>query len=117
MKIVSFTQITGSGVPLSQTLTTTVSTPLKLLFGVYVYEPSAFTMIVPLLGPSTGVVFTTNGVPSGSESPASVTSPDTGVSSEVVNVSSSTTGASLIGLTVTVKFAWFEVTPELSSIV
>ena len=117
MKIVSFTQITGSGVPLSQTLTTTVSTPLKLLFGVYVYEPSAFTMIVPLLGPSTGVVFTTNGVPSGSESPASVTSPDTGVSSEVVSVSSSTTGASLIGATVTVKFAWFEVAPELSSIV
>jgi hypothetical protein len=40
-------------------------------FGVYTYVPSLIT-IVPFVGPLTGVVVTTNGVPSGSISPASV---------------------------------------------
>jgi hypothetical protein len=35
-KIVSVTQLTGSGVPASQILTTIVSNPTKFVFGVYV---------------------------------------------------------------------------------
>ncbi len=116
MKIVSFTQLIP-GVPASQTLTITVSKPLKFEFGVYVYVPSAFTTIVPLFGPSTGVVFTVNGVPSGSLSPESVTSPEPGVSSFVTSASLSITGASFTGLTVTVKLALFDVAPALSLIV
>ena len=57
--------------------------------------------MLPLLGPLTGVVVTTNSVPSGSESPASVKSPPTvGVSSAVVLTSLSTIGASLTAFTV-----------------
>jgi len=56
--------------------------------------------IVPFDGPLTGVVFTVNGVPSGSESPASVKSPVTGVSSFVVTTSLSTIGASFTTFTV-----------------
>ena len=68
------------------------------------YVPSVLMTIVPLVGPDTGVVVTTNGVPSGSMSPASVKSPPTvGFSSDVVLVSLSTIGASLTGVTVMVK--------------
>ena len=101
MLIVSFTQITP-GVPASQIDTTTVSTPLKFGFGVYVYVPSVLITIVPFDGPLTGVVFAVSGVPSGSESPASVKSPVAGVSSFVVITSLSTIGASFTGATVTV---------------
>ena len=60
--------------------------------------------MLPFVGPETGVVVTTNGVPSGSESPASVKSPPTvGFSSDGVLVSLSTIGASLTGVTVMVK--------------
>ncbi len=44
-------------------------------------------------------MFAVNVVPSGSESPAFVKSPDTAVSSFVVMISLSTIGVSLIGLT------------------
>ena len=62
--------------------------------------------MVPLVGPLTGVVVTTSGVPSGSVSPASVKSPPTvGVSSVVVLVSLSTIGASFTAVTVKVMSA------------
>ena len=71
-----------------------------------------------MLGPETGVVLTTRVVPSGSESPASVKSPPTvELSSVVAFTSLSTTGESLTGITVIVINAWFEIAPELSSIV
>ncbi len=53
----------------------------------------------PLLGPSTGVVVTTK-FPSTSESPASVKSPEPVPLNEMTTSSLSTTGPSLIGLTV-----------------
>ena len=71
---------------------------------------------MPLFGPSTGVVVTTK-FPSKSVSPAFVKSPVAVPSSLIVCVSLSTTGPSFIGLTVTVKFAEFEVAPALSVIV
>ncbi len=76
-----------------------MSVPLKFAVGVYVYVPSILITIPPWFGPSTGVVFAVNVVPSGSKSPAFVKSPVAGVSSFVVMISSSTRGASLIGLT------------------
>ncbi len=100
MKIVSFTQIAGIGNPLSQIDTTTVSVPLKFAVGVYVYVPFVLMTIPPWFGPSTGVVFAVNVVPSGSESPAFVKSPVAGVSSFVVMISLSTRGASLKAFTV-----------------
>ena len=63
--------------------------------------------MLPFVGPTTGVVVTTNAVPSGSESPASVKSPPTvGLSSVVVLTSLSTIGASFTGVTVMVR-VWF----------
>ena len=54
-------------------------------------------VIVPLFGPSTGVVLTVNEVPSGSLSPVSVKSPVAGPPSSVIVLESlSTTGASLL---------------------
>ena len=63
-------------------------------------------IIVPLLGPETGVVLTISIVPSGSESPISVKSPPTVELSSVVELMSlSTTGKSLTGITVTLIVA------------
>ncbi len=100
IKMVAFEQSAGKGKPLSQIETTTVSLPLKFVVGVYVNVPSVLITIVPWFGATTGVVFTVNVVPSGSESPAFVKSPVAGVSSFVVMFSSSTIGASFTGFTV-----------------
>ena len=100
INIVSFLQLSGAGVPPSQIFTITKSVPLKLRFGVYVYVPSAFTMIEPLVGARTGTVLAVSAVVSGSKSPASVRSPFTGVSSFVEIISLSKTGGSLNGATV-----------------
>ena len=62
--------------------------------------------IVPFDGPLNGVVFTVSAVPSGSKSPASVKSPEVGVSSFVVLNSLSTIGGSLTGVT-TMKIVSF----------
>jgi len=56
--------------------------------------------IVPSVGSTNGVVFTTK-LPSTSLSPASVKSPLTGISSGVVSFSLSTIGSSLTGVTST----------------
>ena len=64
------------------------------------YVPSILITIEPLLGSTKGVVVTTK-FPSISLSPISVKSPFTGMLTEVVWYSLSTTGASLIGNTVT----------------
>ena len=61
-------------------------------------------MIVPFEGPESGVVFTTK-FPSMSLSPASVKSPEVGVSSGVVLNSLSTIGPSFTGVTVNVIIA------------
>ena len=97
--IVSFVHATP-GVPASQIETTMMSVPLKFAFGVYVYVPSGLITIVPFVGPFKGVVFAVSAVPSGSESPAFVKSPDTGVSSGVLLISLSTIGASFTAFTV-----------------
>ena len=100
INIVSVVQSAGSGVPSSQISTTTVSTPENPGSGVYVNVPSPLIVIVPLLASSTGVVLTTR-LPSMSKSPVSVKSPLTGVFTEVVKFSLSTTGGSFTGFTVT----------------
>ena len=110
MLIVSLIQTTP-GVPASQIETTTTSVPVNPAFGVYVNVPSALITIVPFDGPLTGVVFAVSGVPSGSESPASVKSPVAGVSSFVVIVSLSTIGASFTGATVMLIVSLIQTTP------
>ena len=77
----------------------------------YVNVPSALITIVPFDGPLTGVVFAVSGVPSGSESPASVKSPVAGVSSFVVTTSLSTIGASFTGATVMLIVSLIQTTP------
>jgi hypothetical protein len=64
------------GVPESQTWIVITSVPKKFGFGVYTYVPSGLITIA-FVGPLTGVVVTTNGVPSGSISPWPVKSPPT----------------------------------------
>ncbi len=96
MKIVSFKQMLGD--PLSQTLTTTVSFPVKFALGVYVNVPFVFTVMVPFLGSTSGVV-TTLTAPSTSVS-LFVMFPVIGVSSNPLAVSFATTGLSFTGVTV-----------------
>jgi hypothetical protein len=85
--------MTGVLVFQSHKLGCITSVPKKFGFGVYTYVPSGLITLVPFVGPLTGVVVTTNGVPSGSLSP--VKSPPTvGLSSVVVFTSLSTIGAS-----------------------
>ncbi len=71
-------------------------------------------VIEPFVGPEIGVVLATKAVPSTSESPVLVKSPKNEVFTEVDTNSLSIIGVSLIGLTVTVKSAEFEITPLLS---
>ena len=99
MKMVSFTQIAGRGVPSSQISTTTISGPVYPPVGVYVNVPSALMTIVPFEGPLNGVVFTTK-LPSISLSPISVKSPPPEPLITTEMFSLSTTGASFTGLTV-----------------
>jgi hypothetical protein len=59
------------------------SVPLKFGFGVYTYVPSGLITMFPFVGPLTGVVVTTSGVPSGSSSHR-LNRPTVGLSSVVV---------------------------------
>ena len=68
-------------------------------------------MIVPFVGPLTGVVVTVNGVPSGSTSPFTSTLPVNGVSSVTVMCSFTVTGGSLTGVTLMVKVGVVQLPP------
>ena len=99
------------------------SGPLKLAVGVKVSRPSAFSVTVPLATATVWpaeiavpLIATTARVPPSTSRSLTRTSKVTGVSSAVVNVSSTATGGSFSPVTVTVTVA-VAVPPSPSEIV